>query len=127
MGTNRPTKADTLAMLEHEPALLGFEDLKICAWWGADGAVPANHGDWFTSDVPGLSLHGQVDVWAGIRWGYYVAKRMPNLQLVELRALGHGLPGECRSKLISSFLEDPYAKIDDDCKNDVALGPWIFE
>ena len=56
-----------------------------------------------------------------------MAKTMPNLQLVELQALGHELPGECRSKLISSFLENPYTKIDDSCKNDVALGPWVFE
>ena len=61
MGTNRPTKEDALAMLEHEPALLGFEDLKMCGWWGADGAVPPNHGDWFTSDVPGLYAISHVD------------------------------------------------------------------
>jgi pimeloyl-ACP methyl ester carboxylesterase len=127
MGTNRPTKEDVIAMLEREPALLGFEDNKICAWWGADGAVPPNHNDRFYSDVPGLSLHGQVDSCCGIRWGYYVAKTMPNLQLVELQGLGHGVPGECRSRLIASFLEDPYAQVDDSCKNDVPLGPWVLK
>lgn len=127
MGANRPTQDDVLAMLKHEPALLGFEDLKFCAWWGADGAVPPNHNDRFHSDVPGLSLHGQVDVWCTIRWGYYVAKTMPNLQLVELQGLGHELPGECRPTLITAFLEDPYTKVDDSCTNDTSMEPWVLE
>ncbi len=127
MGPNRPTKADTLAMLESEPALLTWEDPKICAWWGADGAVPAHHNDWFPSDVPGFSIHGQVDIWASVRWGYYLAQRMSNLQVIDLRALGHELPGTCRAELISKFLEDPYAKLDDSCKNDASLGPWVLE
>ncbi len=127
MGTNRPKKEDVFAMLEREPALLGFEDNKICAWWGSDGAVPPEHRDRFKSDVPALSLHGQVDSCCGIRWGHYVARTMPNLQLVELQGLGHGVPGPCRDKLISSFLDDPYAQVDDSCKGDVPLGPWVFE
>ncbi len=127
MGTNRPTKDDVLAMLEREPALLGYEDLKICAWWGVDGAVPPEHNNRFDSDVPGLSLHGQVDSCCGIRWGHYVAQTMPNLQLVEFSALGHGIPGRCRTQMIKSFLEDPSAKVDDSCKDDVPLGPWVFE
>ena len=127
MGTNRPTKDDVLAMLEREPELLGFEDNKICAWWGTDGEVPAEHHDRFDSDVPALSLHGQLDECCGIRWGYYVAQTMPNLQLVELQGLGHGVPGQCRQRLISSFLEDPFSKIEDSCKNNVPLGPWVFE
>jgi pimeloyl-ACP methyl ester carboxylesterase len=127
MGANRPTQEDVLAMLEREPALLNFEDLKICAWWGADGAVPANHNDRFESDVPTLSLHGQVDIWCTTRWGEYLAKSTPNLQIVELQALGHELPGDCRPRMVSSFLEAPYTPVDESCKNDVALGPWVFE
>jgi len=127
LGTNRPSRSDVRAMLEREPALLGFEDIKICAWWGVDGAVPAEHNDRFDSDVPGLSLHGQIDSCCGIRWGHYVAQTMPNLQLVELQGLGHGVPGPCRTKLISSFLEDPSSEVDDSCKDDVPLGPWIFQ
>ena len=128
MGRNRPTKQDVIAMLEREPALLAFEDNKICAWWGADGAVPPEHNDRLYSEVPGLSLHGQVDSCCILlRWGTYLAGSMPNLQLVELQALGHGLAGECRPKLVASFLEEPYAKVDDSCKNDVPLGPWVFE
>ena len=127
MGTLRPTKDDVIAMLEREPALLGFEDSKICAWWGADGEVPPEHHDRFDSDVPGLSLHGQVDSCCDIRWGHYVAQTMPHLQVVELQGLGHGVPGPCRQKLISTFLEEPYAEVDDSCKDDVPLGPWVFE
>jgi hypothetical protein len=52
---------------------------------------------------------------------------MPNLQLVELQGLGHELPGECRPSLISSFLEDPYAKVDDSCKNGTSMEPWVLE
>ena len=127
LGTNRPSKEDVRDMLEREPALLGFEDIKICAWWGVDGAVPPQHNDRFFSDVPGLSLHGQVDSCCGIRWGYYVARTMPNLQLVEFQALGHGIPGPCRITMIENFLEDPYAIVDDSCTNDVPLGPWVFQ
>ncbi len=127
MGTNRPTKADVLAMLEREPALVVFEDNKICAWWGVDGAVPPEHNDRFHSDVPGLSLHGQVDSCCTTRWGHYLARTMPNLQILEFQALGHGLPGECRPQVISSFLDDPDAAVDDSCTDDVQLGPWVFE
>ncbi len=127
MGANRPTKEDVIAMVEREPALLAFEDAKICAWWGADGAVPPEHNDRFHSDIPGLSLHGQVDVCCSPRWGQYVARTMPNLQIIELQGQRHGLPGECRPKLVSAFLEDPYAKVDDSCKNDVPLGPWVYQ
>ncbi len=127
LGTNRPSKDDVRAMLEREPALLGFEDIKICAWWGVDGAVPPEHNDRFHSDVPGLSLHGQVDSCCGIRWGHYVARTMPNLQLVEFQALGHGIPGPCRTTMIAAFLEDPHAVVDDSCTNDVPLGPWVFQ
>ena len=127
MGTNRPSKEDVIAMLEREPALVAFEDNKICAWWGADGAVPPEHNDRFSSDVPGLSLHGQVDSCCTTRWGHYLARTMPNLQLVELSGLGHMLEGDCRPKLIASFLEDPYREVDDSCTDDVPLGPWVFE
>ncbi|MBJ88400.1 MAG: hydrolase [Woeseia sp.] len=133
MGTNRPTKADVMAMLDREPALLAFEDNKICAWWGADGSVPPEHNTRFDSDVPGLSLHGEVDVCCTTRWGNYVARTMPNLQVVELSGLGHMLgwsaesEGECRVKLISSFLDNPMTKAEDDCMDDVPLGPWEFE
>jgi hypothetical protein len=67
------------------------------------------------------------DVWAGVRWGDYLAQRMPNLQVIELQALGHELPGTCRSELISSFLEDPTAPLDDVCKDDASLGPRVLE
>ncbi len=66
-------------------------------------------------------------MWCTSRWGYYGAKTMPNLQLVELQGLGHELPGECRPKLITAFLEDPYAKVDDSCKNDTSMEPWVLE
>ena len=133
MGTNRPTRADVMAMLDREPALLAFEDNKICAWWGADGSVPPEHNNRFDSEVPGLSLHGQVDVCCTTRWGNYVARTMPNIQVVELTGLGHMLGwsaeshGDCRVNLIANFLEDPMAKVEDDCIDDVPLGPWELE
>ena len=39
----------------------------------------------------------------------------------------HGVPGPCRTKLISAFLEDPDSDVDDGCKDDVPLGPWTFQ
>ena len=122
-----------MAMLDREPALLAFEDNKICAWWGADGSVPPEHNNRFDSEVPGLSLHGQVDVCCTTRWGNYVARTMPNLQVVELTGLGHMLgwstesEGDCRVNLIANFLEDPMTKVEDDCIDDVPLGPWELE
>ena len=127
MGVNRPTEEDVVAMLEREPALVAFEDNKICAWWGVDGAVPPEHNDRFYSDAPGLSLHGQVDSCCTTRWGHYLARTMPNLQIVEFQALGHGLPGECRPQVISSFLNDPHTEVDDSCTDDVPLGPWVYQ
>jgi pimeloyl-ACP methyl ester carboxylesterase len=127
MGGNRPTKEDVVAMLAREPALVAFEDNKICAWWGVDGAVPPEHNDRLHSDVPGLSLHGQVDSCCTTRWGNYLARTMANLQVLEFQGLGHGLPGECRPRVISSFLEDPAAEVDDSCTDDVPLGPWVYQ
>ena len=127
MGTNRPTKEDVFAMLEREPALLAFEDNKICAWWGVDGSVPAEHNNRFDSDVPGLSLHGEVDSCCTTRWGHYVARTMPNLQVVELTGVGHDLHDGCRPTLITKFLDHPMAKVADECTDDVPLGPWEFE
>ena len=127
MGVNRLTEEDVVAMLEREPALVAFEDNKICAWWGVDGAVPPEHNDRFYSDAPGLSLHGQVDSCCTTRWGHYLARTMPNLQIVEFQALGHGLPGECRPQVISSFLNDPHTEVDDSCTDDVPLGPWVYQ
>ena len=59
--------------------------------------------------------------------GYYLTQTMPNLQVIELQGQRHGLPGDCRPRLVGSFLEDPYARVDDDCVDDLPLGPWIFE
>ena len=89
--------------------------------------MPPEHNDRFQSGVPGLSLHGQVDVCCSPRWGYHLARTMPNLQIIELQGQRHGLPGGCRSKLVSDFPADPYAKVDDSCKDDIPLGPWVFE
>jgi hypothetical protein len=29
--------------------------------------------------------------------------------------------------MISAFLDDPYATVDDSCKDEVALAPWVIE
>lgn len=127
MGANRPTKEDAIAMINREPALLGFEDLKACAWWGTDGAVPPEHHDRFYSEVPTLSLHGQVDSCCGMRWGEFIGKTMPNLQSVEIQAVGHWNDNPCRNRITRDFLLSPSSEVDDSCKNDIPMAPWVLE
>ncbi len=127
MGTNRPTKEDTRSMVEREPAVLGYEDNKMCAWWGSDGDVPPEHRFPVVSDVPTLTLHGQVDACCGTRWGHYVAETIPNTQIVEFQAQGHADESQCRHKVISAFLKEPSTEVDDSCRDEVPLRPWVLE
>lgn len=127
MGTNRPMPEDSIAAVQREPAILGFEPPWLCAWWGEDGDVPVEHNDPPVSDVPALAIHGQMDPCCGPRWSEHVGKTMPNLQYVEMQALGHNPVNECRSTMIDAFLADPTATLDDSCKNEVVLEPWVIE
>ncbi|MBZ0330723.1 alpha/beta hydrolase [Halomonas sp. ANAO-440] len=127
MGTNRPTREDSIAAVQTEPAILGFEPPWVCGWWGEDGAVPAEHNDPPVSDTPALAIHGQMDPCCGTRWSEHVRKTMPNLQYVEFQGLGHNPVNECRSTMITAFLDDPNEPVDDSCRNEVALEPWVIE
>ncbi|AMD00999.1 alpha/beta hydrolase [Halomonas chromatireducens] len=127
MGTNRPTREDSIAAVQTEPAILGFEPPWVCGWWGEDGAVPAEHNDPPVSDTPALAIHGQMDPCCGTRWSEHVRKTMPNLQYVEFQGLGHNPVNECRSTMINAFLDDPDAPVDDSCRNEVDLEPWVIE
>lgn len=127
MGANRPTKQDSTAAVQREPAILGFEPPWVCGWWGEDGDVPSEHNDPPVSDTPALAIHGQMDPCCGTRWSEHVRQTMPNLQYVEYLGLGHNPVNECRSTMIKSFLDDPYETVDDSCKNEVALEAWVIE
>ncbi|WP_227369340.1 alpha/beta fold hydrolase [Halomonas sp. M20] len=124
MGANRPTKADSRAMLEREPALLGFEQPWVCAWWGTDGAVPKENSQRFESDTPVLSIHGQMDPCCGIRWGQHLAESFENIQVVELQGHGHTPDSECGTTMMQGFLRDPNAPVDDSCKKNNPLEAW---
>lgn len=127
MGTNRPTPADSRAAIQREPGILGFEPPWVCAWWGVDGDVPSSHSDPLQSDKPALSIHGQMDPCCGTRWGDVLSRTMPNLQTIEIQAKGHSPVTECRSQVISAFLDDPMAKIDTRCADEVPLEPWALQ
>ncbi|GGX98542.1 hypothetical protein GCM10007160_27600 [Litchfieldella qijiaojingensis] len=127
MGTNRPTPQDSIAAVKREPAVLGFEPPWLCAWWGGNGDVPTEHNDPLVSDVPALAIHGQMDPCCGTRWSEHAARTMPNLQFVEFQAMGHNPVTECRSTMIQDFLDDPQATVDDSCKDEVSLEPWVLE
>lgn len=127
MGTNRPSREDSIYMIRREPAILGFEPPWMCAWWGTDGAVPAKHSFRYRSDKPVLSIHGQMDPCCGIRWGQHLARTMPKLQYVELQAVGHTPSTACETALIGDFLSAPRKPVDDSCKDDVSLRPWLLE
>ena len=51
----------------------------------------------------------------------------PNGTIVELQAVGHWNDNACRRKLIGDFIDEPYAKVDDSCKNNLALASWVLE
>ncbi|HET8790526.1 MAG TPA: alpha/beta hydrolase, partial [Modicisalibacter sp.] len=127
MGNNRPRPEDSIAAVQREPAILGFEPPWLCAWWGSDGDVPLGHSDPIETTTPALAIHGQMDPCCGTRWSEHLAQTMPNLQYVEFQAMGHSPVTECRSIMIDAFLDDPYAKVDKSCKNEVPLKPWELE
>jgi pimeloyl-ACP methyl ester carboxylesterase len=127
MGASRPTRADAIAAIRREPAVLGFEPPWLCAWWGSDGDVPAEHLDPVRSRAPALAIHGQLDPCCGTRWSERVRETMPALQIVELQVVGHSPTTDCRSRLIAAFLADPGAPVDASCRDEVPLGPWHLE
>lgn len=127
MGSNRPSVADSSAAVQREPAVLGFEPPWLCAWWGEDGDVPIEHNDPPVSETPALALHGQMDPCCTPRWSEHLSRTMPNLQYVVYQGLGHSPVNECRSKMVDAFLDDPMAEIDDSCKDEVELEPWVLE
>lgn len=127
MGTNRPTPADSIAAVQREPAIIGFEPIWLCAWWGSDGDVPPEHNDFVTADTPSLAIHGQMDPCCGTRWSVELSDTMPNLQSIELQAMGHSPVTECRSSVINAFLSAPYAQVDKSCQNEVPLADWQLE
>ncbi|MDN6337197.1 MAG: alpha/beta hydrolase [Halomonas sp.] len=127
MGTNRPTPQDSMAAVQQEPAIIGFEPIWLCAWWGTDGDVPPEHSDPVESDTPALAIHGQMDPCCGTRWSDELANTMPNVQAIELQGLGHSPVSECRSTVVNAFLNDPSAKIDKSCRTEVALDDWVLE
>ncbi|MEV0283475.1 alpha/beta fold hydrolase [Kribbella sp. NPDC050820] len=126
MGKNRPTPEETIAMIEREPALLAWSSTVLCAWWGEDSDVPPSLNTLPASDVPVLAIHGQLDPCCGTRTTDFLAQSMPNLQRVVLQAQGHGAGGACRRSVIAQFLESPNEPVDDSCKNDQPLRPWVF-
>lgn len=127
MGTNRPTPKDSIAAVNREPAIIGFEPIWLCAWWGIDGDVPPEHSDIITADTPALAIHGQMDPCCDTRWSDELSETMPNLQAIELQAMGHSPVTECRSTVITAFLNDPNAEIDKSCRTEVALDDWQLE
>ncbi|WP_354232190.1 alpha/beta fold hydrolase [Bradyrhizobium sp. F1.4.3] len=127
MGQNEQTPKEATAMIEREPALMGYETNIFCAWWPEAGDVPASLNTTPVSNVPALAIHGQVDACCNIRWSQLLAETMPKLQRVVLQAQEHGgSGGGCRDKLIVQFLKSPNDPVDDSCKNTVPLRPWIF-
>ena len=126
LGKNRVTPQEATAMIKREPALIGFEQPVFCGWWGEDGDVPPDMNTPPVSNVPLLAIHGQFDGCCGMRNSESMVRTMPNLQRVEIQAEGHDGGRACRGKLVSAFLNAPDAKLDDSCKDDVPLRPWVF-
>lgn len=127
MSTNRPSQAASMAAVEREPAVLGFEPPWLCAWWGEDGDVPAEHNDPPVSETPALAIHGEMDPCCTPRWSEHLRRTLPNLQYVVYRGLGHSPVNECRSQMIREFLDDPMAEVDDSCRDEVEREPWVIE
>ena len=115
MGTDKPTPAEATALIENEPALLGFEPNILCAWWDTTGDVPAEHNRPVEVDVPILATVGERDPCCGRRWGEELRRINPQTQLVEFAGRGHNTSGPCRTAVISSFLEDPERSVKADC------------
>lgn len=127
MGTNRPTAKDSAAAVLREPAILGFEPAWLCGWWGGEGDVPAEHNDPPHSEVPALAIHGEMDPCCTTRWSDHLRRTMPNVQAVEMQALGHNPVNECRSRVIQAFLADPLQPVDTSCRTEVEREAWVID
>jgi len=127
MGANRPSVADSTNAVAREPAVLGFEPIWLCAWWGEDGDVPIEHNDPPISETPALAIHGEMDPCCTPRWSEHLRRTMPNLQYVVYQGLGHNPVNECRSTMIQAFLDDPLRLVDASCRDEVARQPWVLE
>ncbi|QEA39659.1 hypothetical protein FGL86_11660 [Pistricoccus aurantiacus] len=65
----------------------------------------------------------QVPAWF-LAIDHELSKMMPNLQSIELQAMGHNPATECRSTVIDAFLAEPDAPVDTSCRTEVALEDW---
>ena len=127
MGPNKPSPEDSTAAVKREPAVLGFEPPWVCGWWGTQGDVPPEHNDLPRSDIPVLTIHGQMDPCCGPRWSEQIARTMSNVQSIVMQGLGHSPVNACRSKVVQEFLLAPGSDLDTSCANEVALEGWVVE
>lgn len=115
MGTDRLSIDDAMRAFEREPALLGFEPNILCAWWGHIGAIPPDHNVPVSTNVPILSIVGELDTCCGRRWALELERVAPLAQSVEFKGRGHKISEDCASSIINDFLKDPKSKVDAQC------------
>ncbi|MEO0400364.1 MAG: alpha/beta fold hydrolase [Pseudomonadota bacterium] len=115
MGADKLTKSEALAIVEMEPALLGFEPNIACPWWETRGDVPADFDRPPSLDIPVLVVTGKRDTCCGLRTVHDIMLVTPFVQSVSLRERGAWVLGECRNHLVRQFLDDPREAIDSSC------------
>lgn len=99
---------------------LGVQSYALCKIWKL---APADEieAEAVFNDEPLLILTGRYDPITPPSNGEDVAASMPNSQLVEFAAQGHDPASndpECGNPMITSFLNDPTAKVDGTCAAD---------
>ncbi|MEO0398619.1 MAG: alpha/beta fold hydrolase [Pseudomonadota bacterium] len=115
MGADKLSKTETRAMVQAEPALLGFEVGLACPWWDTEGDVPPEHNSAPVLDIPVLVVTGERDACCGRRMADELRTISPVVQTAEIKGRGHRVLGECRSALVRQFLDNPASPIDKSC------------
>lgn len=115
MGADKLTKTEIIAMVEKEPALLGFEPTLACPWWETSGDVPASQNRPPSLKMPVLVITGERDTCCGRRVADELRLVSPSVQTADLAGRGHSTFGGCRNTLVRQFLDNPAKPLDKSC------------
>ncbi|MEY8842610.1 alpha/beta hydrolase [Cribrihabitans sp. XS_ASV171] len=82
--------------------------------------------DWTTvgtTDVPVLSMNGELDTQTAVSWGALAVQDFTNPKLVVVPESGHGTIrfSQCAKDITAAYIEDPAGDLDTSCIRDLRL------
>ncbi|MBN9888973.1 alpha/beta hydrolase [Salipiger abyssi] len=76
-----------------------------------------------TTDVPVLSMNGELDTQTAVSWGALAVQDFANAKLVVVPESGHGTIrfSQCAKDITAAYMEDPAGDLDTSCVEDLRL------